>query len=126
MIYEAQYLRHHQDELTFNVWKYLVAVEMAKGFGVITVCIPYIRNMLLSMESGMIQTGQFRFYATAAELRTRNPVSDEVTAESLPLHDMTTITSTGEKSDGGKRNTMQRDAADRLWEDAVEAPEEAK
>jgi hypothetical protein len=31
-----------------------------QGLSIITVCIPYIRNMLLSMESGMIQTGHFR------------------------------------------------------------------
>ncbi|KAI0015392.1 hypothetical protein F4780DRAFT_773572 [Xylariomycetidae sp. FL0641] len=59
-IYEAHLLKSHTLDRTFHVWKYLLTMVFVQGFSIITVCIPYIRNMLLGMESGMIQTGHFR------------------------------------------------------------------
>ncbi|KAI0415021.1 hypothetical protein F5X98DRAFT_389374 [Xylaria grammica] len=59
-IYEAQALKRQVGDLTFNSWKYLLATVFVQGLSIITVCIPYIRNLLLGMESGMIQTGHVR------------------------------------------------------------------
>ncbi|KAI0874237.1 hypothetical protein GGS24DRAFT_516800 [Hypoxylon argillaceum] len=59
-IYEAQSLKLHHSDLTFYSWKYLLVTVFVQGLSIITVCIPYIRNLLLGMESGMIQTGHFR------------------------------------------------------------------
>lgn len=59
-IYEAQRLKLHSYDLTFQSWRYLLAVVLVQGLSIITACIPYIRNLLIGMESGMIQTGHFR------------------------------------------------------------------
>ncbi|CAJ2502290.1 Uu.00g096840.m01.CDS01 [Anthostomella pinea] len=58
--YEAQSLKTHPLDWTFHAWKYLLTLVFVQGLSIITVCIPYIRNLLLGMESGMIQTGHFR------------------------------------------------------------------
>ncbi|KAI1390833.1 uncharacterized protein F4822DRAFT_164400 [Hypoxylon trugodes] len=58
--HEAQELKSQLSDRTFHSWKFLLTMVFVQGFSIITVCIPYIRNMLLSMESGMIQTGHFR------------------------------------------------------------------
>ncbi|KAI1172929.1 hypothetical protein F4777DRAFT_590240 [Nemania sp. FL0916] len=56
-IYEAQSLKSHLVDRTFYSWTYFLAIVFVQGLSIITVCIPYIRNVLLRMESGMIQTG---------------------------------------------------------------------
>ena len=58
-LYEAQSLKTHLLDRTFHAWKYLLTIVFVQGFSIISVCIPYIRNLLLGMESGMIQTGHF-------------------------------------------------------------------
>ncbi|KAI1194863.1 hypothetical protein F5X97DRAFT_346272 [Nemania serpens] len=59
-IYEAQRLKLHIYDITFQSWRYLLVVVLVQGLSIITACIPYIRNLLIGMESGMIQTGHFR------------------------------------------------------------------
>lgn len=68
-IYEARHLKRHLDDPTFHAWKYLLTTVLVQGLSVITVCIPYIRNLLLAVESGMIQTGRVRLASTETELR---------------------------------------------------------
>ena len=58
--YEARMLKNQADDWTFHCWKWLLGAVLIQSLSIITVCIPYIRNLLLSMESGMIQTGHFR------------------------------------------------------------------
>ncbi|KUJ16113.1 uncharacterized protein LY89DRAFT_75073 [Mollisia scopiformis] len=58
--YEAQSLETQLLDKTFDTWRYHVTTVFVQGLSIITVCIPYIRNLLLGMESGMIQTGHFR------------------------------------------------------------------
>jgi hypothetical protein len=58
-IHQACVLRAHPTDQTFYAWKYYVAVIFVQGLSIITVCIPWIRNLLLGIESGMIQTGHF-------------------------------------------------------------------
>ncbi|KAI2466143.1 hypothetical protein F4781DRAFT_366040 [Annulohypoxylon bovei var. microspora] len=58
--YEAQNLKLHVIDRTFHAWKYLLTTVFVQGLSVITICIPYIRNLLLGMESGILQTGHFR------------------------------------------------------------------
>ncbi|KAI0113568.1 hypothetical protein GGR51DRAFT_556717 [Nemania sp. FL0031] len=59
-LYQAQSLKMQPFDQTFYAWKYLLATVFVQGLSIITVCIPYIRSLLLGMESGMIQTGHFR------------------------------------------------------------------
>ncbi|KAI1455325.1 hypothetical protein F4805DRAFT_436384 [Annulohypoxylon moriforme] len=59
-LYEAQSLKSYLFDRTFYGWKYLLTTVFVQGLSIITVCIPYIRNLLLGMESGMIQTGHYR------------------------------------------------------------------
>ena len=59
-LYEARRLKGNLDDWTFHSWRWFLASVLVQGLSIITVCIPYIRNLLLSMESGMIQTGHFR------------------------------------------------------------------
>ncbi|TGJ88084.1 hypothetical protein E0Z10_g641 [Xylaria hypoxylon] len=73
-IYEAQTLKLQLYDVTFYAWKYLLAIVFVQGLSIITVCIPYIRNLLLGMESGMIQTGHVRLpsrHSVEAEFRLR-------------------------------------------------------
>ncbi|KAI3335886.1 hypothetical protein F4824DRAFT_510456 [Ustulina deusta] len=63
-IYQARSLKLQFDDLTFHSWKYLLVIEFVQGLSIITVCIPYIRTLLLGMESGMIQTGHFTLPST--------------------------------------------------------------
>lgn len=58
--YEARSLETQLPDRTFHTWRYHVTTVCVQGLSIITVCIPYIRNLLLGMESGMIQTGHFR------------------------------------------------------------------
>ncbi|KAI1748112.1 hypothetical protein F4782DRAFT_383549 [Xylaria castorea] len=76
-IYEAQNLKLHRSDLTFHAWKYLLTTVFVQGLSIITVCIPYIRNLLLSMESGMIQTGHLR-------LPSRNSGEGEFALRAIP------------------------------------------
>lgn len=73
-IFEAQSLKPHVLDRTFYSWKYILTTVFVQGLSIITVCIPYIRNLLLGIESGMIQTGHFR-------LQNRHDVDTEVPQE---------------------------------------------
>ncbi|KAI0168941.1 hypothetical protein GGR52DRAFT_497692 [Hypoxylon sp. FL1284] len=59
-IIEARALKSERVDRTFQSWKFLITMIFVQGLSIITVCIPYIRNLLVGMESGMIQTGHFR------------------------------------------------------------------
>ncbi|KAI1373487.1 hypothetical protein F4677DRAFT_448315 [Hypoxylon crocopeplum] len=82
-IYQAQCLKSHPLDRTFHAWKYLLTMVFVQGLGIITVCIPYIRNMLLSMESGMIRTGHFR-------LPSRHGADTEIALQPIPSGKMST------------------------------------
>ncbi|KAI0189860.1 hypothetical protein F4808DRAFT_33307 [Astrocystis sublimbata] len=88
-IYEAQRLWENVHDLSYHSWSYRLAVVLVQGLSIITACIPSIRNLLLSMESGMIQTGHLR-------LPSQNGAESEV-----PL-DLITI---GQISSNLSRNT---------------------
>lgn len=79
-LYEARMLKNHVDDWTFHCWKWLLASVLVQGLSIITVCIPYIRNLLLSMESGMIQTGHFRLQnKRSLETQLRLPTISDAT-----------------------------------------------
>ncbi|KAI1738161.1 hypothetical protein F4680DRAFT_426289 [Xylaria scruposa] len=90
-IYEAQSLKLHLHDPTFHGWKYLLITVFVQGLSIITVCIPYIRNLLLSIESGMIQTGHFR-------LPSRHSAEGEFPLPSLPTGK--TISNLSSNADG--------------------------
>ena len=52
-------------DVTFDSWPYHLCTQVVQNLSVITVCIPYIKNFLLGLESGMIQTGDFRMRKTS-------------------------------------------------------------
>ena len=52
-------LRDSRD-ITFDSWAYCLCIQFVQDLSVITVCIPYIKNALAGLESGMLQTGDFR------------------------------------------------------------------
>ncbi|KAI0397607.1 hypothetical protein F5Y17DRAFT_464631 [Xylariaceae sp. FL0594] len=69
-IYEVQTLKPSTTtprDRTFPYWRFTLATVVVQGLSIITVCIPYIRNLLLSIESGMIQTGHIRLGSASAE-----------------------------------------------------------
>lgn len=59
-IHEAQRLRSRLSDWTFHSWRYFLVVVFVDGLSITTACVPYIRNLLLNMESGMIQTGHVK------------------------------------------------------------------
>ena len=48
------------NDVTFDSWSYQLATQFVMSLSIITVCIPYMRNVLMGFESGMFQTGTFR------------------------------------------------------------------
>ena len=48
------------DDYTYGDWRYYLCAQFVQSLGVISQCIPYIRNLMLGLESGMIRTGHFR------------------------------------------------------------------
>jgi len=46
-------------DITLSIWPYQLVEQFVLSLSVITVCIPYIRNALMGIESGMFQTGDF-------------------------------------------------------------------
>lgn len=45
---------------TFDVWPYVLCTQLVQNLSIITACIPYIKNLLVGLESGMMQTGDFK------------------------------------------------------------------
>ncbi|KAI1445803.1 hypothetical protein F5Y02DRAFT_426403 [Annulohypoxylon stygium] len=84
--YEAQSLKLHHLDRTFYTWKYLLTVVFVQALSIITVCIPYMRNLLLGMESGMIQTGHFR-------LPSRQGTEIEIPLQHITVSEMSTTLS---------------------------------
>ncbi|KAF2803039.1 uncharacterized protein BDZ99DRAFT_454335 [Mytilinidion resinicola] len=82
-LYEAQSLKTHILDWTFHAWKYLLTMVFVQGLSIITVCIPYIRNLLLGMESGMIQTGHFK-------LPNRRSIDTEISLQPIAIGKMST------------------------------------
>lgn len=60
--------RRSQD-ITFDNWSYYLSTQFVQNLGVITACVPYIKNALLGLESGMFQTGHFHLATLRKELR---------------------------------------------------------
>jgi hypothetical protein len=56
----ALLIRHRKtQDITFDIWSYYLAAQFVQSLSVITACVPYIKNLLLGVESGMFQTGHF-------------------------------------------------------------------
>lgn len=57
-------LRDSKD-ITFDSWSYEISTQFVQNLSVITVCIPYVRNVLVELESGLLQRGAFHLHGTA-------------------------------------------------------------
>ena len=51
--------QRHSSDSTLDTWSYYLSTQFVQSLSVITACIPYIKNVLLGVESGMFQTGHF-------------------------------------------------------------------
>ena len=51
--------RESAQDPTFNFWPYYISTQFVQNLSVITACIPYVKNALVGIESGMLQTGHF-------------------------------------------------------------------
>ena len=58
-VQQLQQLRTTLD-FTFDSWKYFLSTQFVQNLSLITVCLPYIKSLLLGLESGFFQTGNFR------------------------------------------------------------------
>ena len=58
-------LRNAKD-ITFDSWPYSTSTQFVQNLSVITVCIPYVRNVLVGIESGLLQTGAFHLHKLSA------------------------------------------------------------
>lgn len=50
-------------DATLDSWSYYLSAQFVQNLSVITACVPYIKNVLLGVESGMFQTGHFGLVA---------------------------------------------------------------
>ena len=57
-------------DITFDSWSYQICTQLVQNLSVITVCIPYIRNVLVGLESGMLRTGAFHLRKLSATTTT--------------------------------------------------------
>ena len=64
------------NDTTLDTWPYQLSAQFVQNLSVITACVPYIKNVLLGVESGMFQTGRFRL-ATLRKTSLRNQEYDE-------------------------------------------------
>lgn len=65
-------------DITFDSWPYYISNQLVLNLSVLTVCVPSIKNFLISLESGMIQTGNFHLHKTeitSANLSSTIPTS---------------------------------------------------
>lgn len=63
-------------DITFDSWPYYISNQLVLNLSVLTVCVPSIKNFLISLESGMIQTGDFHLHKieiTSANLSSTIP-----------------------------------------------------
>ena len=51
--------QRNSSDATLDTWSYYLSAQFVQSLSVITACIPYIKNALLGVESGMFQTGHF-------------------------------------------------------------------
>lgn len=51
--------QRNASDATLDTWSYYLSVQFVQSLSVITACVPYIKNVLLGVESGMFQTGHF-------------------------------------------------------------------
>ena len=51
---------YNDHDYTYKSWRYYLCVDLVQGLAVIAQCIPYIRNLMIGLDSGMIRTGHFR------------------------------------------------------------------
>lgn len=51
---------------SFDGWQYYLTTQFVQNLSVITACIPYIKNLLLGLESGFFQTGHFHLQKPTA------------------------------------------------------------
>lgn len=68
-------------DVTFDTWSYYLSAQFVQSLSVITACVPYIKNVLLGVESGMFQTGHFRL-ATLHKSPQRTQEQDSSAAKS--------------------------------------------
>ncbi len=51
--------QRNSSDATLDTWSYYLSAQFVQSLSVITACVPYIKNALLGVESGMFQTGRF-------------------------------------------------------------------
>ncbi|KAL8952688.1 MAG: hypothetical protein Q9222_001425 [Ikaeria aurantiellina] len=49
--------------ITFRRWPFDLTLQFIHNLSIITVCIPYIRNVFVGLESGMLKTGDFHLHS---------------------------------------------------------------
>ena len=83
-------------DLTRSSWPFYLSTEFVQDLSIITACIPYIRNMIVGLESGMMQTGDFRLHKTTPvgstdQSHTRSAVSQDRRGPSTNARDNDSI-----------------------------------
>lgn len=86
--------RRSAQDVTFYSWSYYISTQVVQSLSVITACIPYIKNALSGVESGMFQTGHFGL-ATLRKEHTRNdePYSSTTRSGTAATVDVPTLAS---------------------------------
>ena len=61
IIAQLTLLAQHRNtsDVTLDTWSCYLSAQFVQSLSVITACVPYIKNALLGVESGMFQTGHF-------------------------------------------------------------------
>lgn len=69
-------------DTTLDTWSYYLSAQFVQSLSVITACVPYTKNVLLGLESGMFQTGHFGL-ATLSKSPHRTQEHDSSAARSV-------------------------------------------
>lgn len=91
---------------TLDTWSYYLSTQVVQTLSIITACIPYIKNVLVGVESGMFQTGQFGL-ATLRKSPQRTQQHDSSAAKS------------GKESATGTSGSGRHQSPDRISHDIV-------
>lgn len=89
-------------DATFDYWRYSLCTQIVQCLSVVTASASSIKNFLTSLESGMIQTGQFQLRKTSA-----SPSPNNTSLPSSALNRPPAAPTTGAKRCNGTLNPSQ-------------------
>ena len=95
-------------------WMYYLCIQVVQNLSIIIVCIPYIKSVLVGLESGMLQMGNFRLHKISVPpitSRSVPPATQQQQHASAGASQHTQPTTQNTSLDQARTNTVVESAA---------------